>query len=1795
MKHFSYLVTIVLIMMVAISQGFAGKGSKAGSLLTDGQSVRQVQKISDPEIRHRVAKAGRTARNFGADAVAQTSKPIPKVDASSSITSGLSGLYHIPGDFTSIGAAVAVLNYVGVSGAVTFQLDNASYSEPSPITFGAFPNMGTATVTVQPKAGVAVTINFVPTASEGKGFAFNGTDGVTIDGLNTGGASLTLQYSGGTFPASDPFAATIYVTGGSQNVTVQNANIKGEIVTAGAFDAQTDGRSAVFCYQDAGTANADITITGCTITNATFGLKVLSDYNVGYFQGPITFSHNNVGGAFGDMVSVGALMDLVDGMHYDYNVLDGIEFCESYWNNGPTEYDGVATFGDPSFLFDFGQPTAGHMYQSPHSTMNYNWVKDSHQNYTDGFAFIIYGLLNRISGSTTVVQNNRITGVHTTDVDGTDAGLRTESGAVHNSIRLTGAQGAGQTSYCLRAVGGSFYNNALSNERTGATTTKIRCLQGTPGGTSNGNAFYSANARISSAASVAAYFGTGKDANSQYGAIGFDATMHLATFPSSAEDIGRPGILLANDVDGTARDTTGAGVRDAGADEVLVNSGLLTVLDVMPTIISPPNSAGEPFGLPVTPKVGIKNNSTTATGAFNLTLTATDGYSDLQSVSLAPLESKTLTFAVWSPAAAGTYTITATSALAGDLVPSNDILARAQTFTTPATIIGDTLVWNSTSAEGWVAGVVPGSAGASTFVFATGFSKPHITGPYSGFSWVTGVTGVYTAQSGNTVTSPFYNLASLGGDGNVYISFYQALATEPSWDRSWVQYSTNGTTWNNLGVLNDPNGVNWYSTGVYANAAGQADCWDEATANAQGLTTGLTIPAGWTSNGNCLSGSHTGPDGYIYTQLKITPANYPAVVGAPIIKFRFVGFSDGSSTNDGWALDNLRIGGTAPSLAPADVSGNVYTDTDGSGTKNGGETGLAGKSLELKYFGVHVAYDTSDVNGDYNLTMGAPGSYTVIMNNNTIGTSQPATAVYSVAYAGTGTAAPGRDWGLYDGLISGKKFDDLNDNGVDNSEPGLSGWTIELHKDSCNGALVLSGVTVAGGLYAIHAGPGTYYVKEVVQAGWRNTTPLCGGTVVVSGTSGGGSAIVVGPNFGNFHKSTVKLFLGVDLNGNGVYDGGPDNFALPGGAREAFDYKHNGVHVEYDTLGNSIDFVQFNNVDTGNTSFTILGTAPAGWLRTLDFGGTFSVNITTSGQNPIAHFLDFKAPRVTGVKYHDVNGNGVRDGGEPVLAGWTINLTGGGGGSATTDTAGRYTFLGVAAGAHTLSEVVQAGWTKTQPASASYALTILSAGLSPGDTSVVRDFGNFKNFSISGMKFRDRNGNGTKDPGDNGMAGWTINATNGGGAQVTLGSGNYTYSNLGPGSFVLTETAQAGWVQTAPGGGSYTVVGASGVDVTGKDFGNFQLGDSVKYRTWTYAEFKAATEAKPVKKPKVGKPIPLPNSANMIFDLISAPKLAVLQVGLSGQTVGGKEKGWIGPVKQGDVYATFNTKSTTHVGNPRPLSFFNDGIKRILKKVKSLPAGKANSVLFADALTLKINLAASAKGQTDLAQNLGSLIYCEAGHPGLTGKSLNDIAALADSEMTNWDDRGLPGFTAAMWADLDAVMAQINAAFSTGAPGSTGDTATAADQGGAGGWFSPKLRWRVVATAQSTSFLCAPGPGIAPSSNPNSTTENAPLAIPTVYGLNQNYPNPFNPTTVVSFDLPEASLVTLKVYNMLGQEVMTLLNNESYDPGTEEVEFDASALTSGVYFYRITAQSVDEDGITTGNTFAKTMKMILVK
>ena len=89
--------------------------------------------------------------------------------------------------------------------------------------------------------------------------------------------------------------------------------------------------------------------------------------------------------------------------------------------------------------------------------------------------------------------------------------------------------------------------------------------------------------------------------------------------------------------------------------------------------------------------------------------------------------------------------------------------------------------------------------------------------------------------------------------------------------------------------------------------------------------------------------------------------------------------------------------------------------------------------------------------------------------------------------------------------------------------------------------------------------------------------------------------------------------------------------------------------------------------------------------------------------------------------------------------------------------------------------------------------------------------------------------------------------------------------------------------------------------------------------------------------------------------------------------------------------------------------------------------------------------------------------------------------------------------------------------------------------------------------------------------------------IPEIYSLSQNYPNPFNPSTIINYQLPKSGEVKLIIYDAIGREVKTLVN-EQQNAGSYQIEFDGSNFPSGVYFYKLSATE-----------FTETKKMVMIK
>lgn len=217
------------------------------------------------------------------------------------------------------------------------------------------------------------------------------------------------------------------------------------------------------------------------------------------------------------------------------------------------------------------------------------------------------------------------------------------------------------------------------------------------------------------------------------------------------------------------------------------------------------------------------------------------------------------------------------------------------------------------------------------------------------------------------------------------------------------------------------------------------------------------------------------------------------------------------------------------------------------------------------------------------------------------------------------------------------------------------------------------------------------------------------------------------------------------------------------------------------------------------------------------------------------------AATVSGVKFNDLNGNGVRDAGEPGLSGVTIfadingnNVLDAGELSTTTDVNGNYSLLGLAAGTVAVREVGVAGWNQTTPGvslGSEHTVNLATNLTSVADLNFGNQLAAAVSGSISGTKFNDVDADGVLDPGEVGLAGVTIfidaNGNNtldsGEMSAVTNASGQFAFTGLSAGTFTVREQAQAGWSQTFPGASvdsEHLVTLTAGLGLTGVNFGN---------------------------------------------------------------------------------------------------------------------------------------------------------------------------------------------------------------------------------------------------------------------------------------------------------------------------------------------------------------------------------------
>src|SRR6266508_1491680 len=439
---------------------------------------------------------------------------------------------------------------------------------------------------------------------------------------------------------------------------------------------------------------------------------------------------------------------------------------------------------------------------------------------------------------------------------------------------------------------------------------------------------------------------------------------------------------------------------------------------------------------------------------------------------------------------------------------------------------------------------------------------------------------------------------------------------------------------------------------------------------------------------------------------------------------------------------------------------------------------------------------------------------------------------------------------------SGVKFHDLNADGdQDAGEPGLNGWPIKVYRDSDADKVLDAGEatpvattttsTIGGvaGSYLFSAlAAGTYIVCEAAQppadsglptSGWNESLPSAGQADAADCTSQSGDTTLAavgraftlagqsetGNDFGNFRNATKSGTKFEDLDADGVRDAGEPGIAGVEIHLFGTDGAGTAVHQHATTDANG-DY----SFSVAPGSYTVCETVPAGFTQSFPSSGAdcsghaeaggfgYAITLTSGEADSGNDFGNFRNATKSGTKFEDLDADGVRDAGEPGIAGVEIHLFGPDGMGnavhehATTDVNGDYSFS--------------------------------------GETDSGNDFGNFRNATASGVKFKDANADGTRDAGESGLSGWEIHLfgtdTQGNAVHehtTTDALGTYGFS-VAPGTYTVCETIsdQPGWVQSFPTTGAdctghthdgitpapfgHSVTVPSGGQADGHDFGN---------------------------------------------------------------------------------------------------------------------------------------------------------------------------------------------------------------------------------------------------------------------------------------------------------------------------------------------------------------------------------------
>jgi hypothetical protein len=895
---------------------------------------------------------------------------------------------------------------------------------------------------------------------------------------------------------------------------------------------------------------------------------------------------------------------------------------------------------------------------------------------------------------------------------------------------------------------------------------------------------------------------------------------------------------------------------------------------------------------------------------------------------------------------------------------------------------------------------------------------------------------------------------------------------------------------------------------------------------------------------------------------KISTLNLSPYVGSTIqIRFHFD--TGDSLYNDftGWFIDDVVVftqGGT--------VAGKVLFDINNNGLNDDGGRGL--KDFLITASGPLTLTTRTELRGLFELPLPL-GTYTIRqpLPAGWIRT-YPATDSFVVTLSTPDSVIDSIEFGNWRSatVLSGTKYHDTNLNGImDAGENGIADWLVFLY-DSLSRITDFDRTDSSGSFELYVFEPGVYVVNELNRFDWIQTQPDSGYYSVNVSSIG---LTFTDLFFGNYYSDSAGSIVGQkfnDLNRNGVKDdhepgleGWTIQLTTRGGMRKT---------RLTDSLGN-YEFLGL----PGNLTYTLREIGKAGWCQSLPVSAyTITLNAGEFVGNVDFGNYEASASSISGVIFHDKNGNTVRDSGESGLSGFHLFLSGfshSGFFSTTTisDDTGGYSFTNLWPGTYSVNEIFREGYVQTFPTN--FGAHFIALGCEENRSEM--DFGNidsvylasFRTFSMRGYALAKNQKGKTKPvrlvPDKTEFCVTYRNAETDCAVSLTV---KFAYA-------LIESTLNF----SKPG----TVTVSNGKIVTIEFTSPLQVGDSITIcgftrkpspqkakRWWGLCHGTTSTKVVEPSFTLNALRYPLPNAINVI-EAVGAG----LRIGLGGP------HSVAHPSYKDVIKSLVESRERIHSGPPRCLDKTSSG-SPLVKERRYLKPGEGQNPLFANAIALKLNILASQLGITPVG--FGNLIYDDgtgSSNP-LNNLSLYEIAAKLDSFMSQDVCEPIPaGATAPVW---NTVLDSINAAFE-----GPMDTLS----------FVSGLKLTAVRPLASVSILRYDTGGVQrqyPVLDPPLKEQ------PAVFALAQNYPNPFNPTTTIEFTLPTPSIVTIKVYNTLGQEVATLLENEELEDGPQDVEFSSSdyGLASGVYYYRLVAQPFEEEQ-QGGQKYISVRKMILLK